>query len=210
MLKRLRQMYEAGGWVLVESAVADLPMDLRWLYESDAVSIEQLALLYRATGATSLADLSAAVRERTVRAIDGLDGDVEARIAAALPSLRARVSRIPLGRATAIAEPFLRALRAVPSVEWAEPAGSLRRGQDTVGDVEIVAASMRPGDALEAIARLPEAAHVLHRSARRFYTLSERVQVGVRLIEPERAGAALVALTGSSGHIDALRARAAA
>jgi len=30
VLARLRQMYEAGGWVLVESAVADLPADLRW------------------------------------------------------------------------------------------------------------------------------------------------------------------------------------
>lgn len=39
VLKRLRQMYEAGGWVLVESAIADLPADLRWLFESGAVTI---------------------------------------------------------------------------------------------------------------------------------------------------------------------------
>ena len=42
VLKRLRQMYEAGGWVLVESALADLPADLRWLYESGAVTIDEL------------------------------------------------------------------------------------------------------------------------------------------------------------------------
>jgi hypothetical protein len=38
-LRRLRQMYEAGGWVLVESAIADLPADLRWLFESGVVTI---------------------------------------------------------------------------------------------------------------------------------------------------------------------------
>jgi hypothetical protein len=44
---------QAGGWVLVESAVADLPGDLRWLYESGAVTIEQLADLHRALGVTT-------------------------------------------------------------------------------------------------------------------------------------------------------------
>src|SRR4051794_22204587 len=61
ILKRLRQMYEAGSWVLVESAVADLPADLRWVYESGAVTIEQLATIHRSLGATSAADLAAAV-----------------------------------------------------------------------------------------------------------------------------------------------------
>ena len=99
---------------------------------------------------------------------------------------------------------------AAPAVEWAEPAGSLRRGQDTVGDVEIVAATDRPAAVLDAIAHLPEAAHVLHRGKRRFYVLTERVQVGSRLVEPATAGGALLYLTGSHGHLDALRARAAA
>jgi DNA polymerase (family X) len=207
---RLRHMFEAGGWVLVESAVADLPADLRWLYESDAVTIEQLAALYRATGATSLADLAAAVREQALRGVEGLDADADARIAAALPHLRMRVPRVPLGRATIAAEPFVTALRQSPAVEWVEPAGSLRRGQETVGDIEIVAATSRPAEVLDAVARLPEAAHLLHRSTRRLYALIERVQVGVRLLDPSNAGAALVHVTGSFEHVDALRAHAAA
>ena len=43
VLKRLRQMYEAGGWVLVESTIADLPADLRWLFESGAVTESDLS-----------------------------------------------------------------------------------------------------------------------------------------------------------------------
>src|SRR5262245_7717133 len=61
VIVRLRQMYEAGGWVLVESAIADLPSDLRWLFESGAVTLEQLAAIHGATGATSIADIAAAV-----------------------------------------------------------------------------------------------------------------------------------------------------
>ena len=43
--KRFQHMYEAGAWVLLESAMADLPADLRWLFESGAVTISQLAAI---------------------------------------------------------------------------------------------------------------------------------------------------------------------
>ena len=60
-------MYDAGGWVLIESAIADLPADLRWLYESGAVTIAQIATLHRELGATSAIDLADAVRRRVSR-----------------------------------------------------------------------------------------------------------------------------------------------
>ncbi len=91
VITRLRYMFEAGGWVLLESAVADLPSDLRWLFESGAVTIEQLTALHRGLGVTSAADLRAAVLWQAVRDVPGLDAAVEAAIEAALPSLRAPV-----------------------------------------------------------------------------------------------------------------------
>jgi DNA polymerase (family 10) len=209
-LARLRQMYEAGGWVLVESAVADLPADLRWLYESDAVTLEQLAAIHRALGVTSAADLAGAVREQHIRGIDGLDADVERRIGEALPSLRRHVPRVPLGRATALAAPMLEALRAVPGVVWAEPTGSLRRGQDLVGDIELLAPAAVAAPVIDAALQVPHLSQVLHRSARRVYVFVERTQIGVRVPEPAIAGAAQVALTGSPVHFAALRAFARA
>ena len=210
MLKRLRQMYEAGGWVLVESALADLPADLRWLLESGAVTIEQLDVIHRSLAVTSAADLAAAVREHTLRALPGFDADTEAAVGAALPTLRTLIPRIPLGRATATAEVLLQRLRTVPGVAWALPAGSLRRGQDMVGDIEIVAPTDRPADAIEALLSLSEDAHLLHRSQRRLYMVTDRTQAGVRLPEPSNAGATLLYLTGSAAHFEVLRAHAAA
>ena len=207
-LARLRQMHEAGGWVLVESAIADLPADLRWLYESDAVTLEQLAELHRALGVTTAADLRAAVDEQQIRRIEGFDADAEQRIAAALPSLRAHVPRVTLGRAAALAAPVLDALRAAAGVQWAEPTGSLRRGQDLVGDIELLAPADDPAGAIEAVAALPHLSHALHRSTRRLYVLTERAQIGVRIPEPPVAGAAQLYLTGSPAHVQALQARA--
>ena len=210
ILKLLRQMYEAGSWVLVESAIADLPSDLRWLYESGAVTIEQLATIHCSIGATSAADLAEAAREHKLRALPGLDAAVEDAVAAAVPALRASIPRVPLGRASAVADVLLERLRAVPGVVWALPAGSLRRGQDTIGDIEIVVSTDRPVEAIDELLLLPEPPHVLHRSERQLYMLKDRLQLGVQLPEPANAGATLLHLTGSAAHFDALREYAAA
>ncbi len=210
ILRRLRQMYEAGGWVLVESAIADLPADLRWLYESGAVTIEQLGALHRGLGVTSGTDLAAAVAEHRVQNLPGLDAAAEEAIAAALPGLRAHIPRIALGRAVAIVEPILEHLRDVAGVAWAMPAGSLRRGQDMVGDIEIVAAASDPSRAILELLHMAEDGRCLHQSARRVYLLIDRVQVGIRLEPPDNAGAALLYLTGSPSHFEALRQQATA
>jgi DNA polymerase (family X) len=209
-LVRLRQMYETTGWVLVESGLADLPADLRWLFESGAVPLEKLAAIHRALGATSAADLGAAAAEGRVRTIAGLDESVEQAILTALPDLRTRIPRIPLGRAVSLTEPLLAVLRDTPGVRWAEPAGSLRRGQDTVGDIELIASSDRPGGAIEAFGAAHDVTRWLHRSDRLAYVLIDRVQVGMRVEDPVNAGAALLHLTGSREHLAALRTLAGA
>jgi DNA polymerase/3'-5' exonuclease PolX len=102
--------------VLLESAIADLPVDLRWLFESGAVTIEQLAALHQALGATTAVDLRAVVRREAVRNVPGLDVAVESAIAAALPTLRASVPLVPLGRAITLAPPLLSRVRHLTSV----------------------------------------------------------------------------------------------
>ena len=77
MQRLLQHMYDAGAWVLRESAIADLPMDLRWLFESGAVTLEQLAALHAALGVTTAADLSAAIEAGAVRRVPGLDAETE-------------------------------------------------------------------------------------------------------------------------------------
>jgi DNA polymerase (family 10) len=202
-------MYEAGGWVLVESTLADLPADLRWLYESGAVTLEQLARLHGALGVTSIADLADAVRTETIRGVDGLGAPVEAAVARALPTLRAAIHRITLGRAIGVAAPLLASLRNVPSVAWAVATGSIRRGEDTVGDIELLAATSTPEPAMAQVLREPDIVRCLHRSDRRLYLLMDRVQVGIRFSDPANAGSELLYHTGSAAHLDALQAHAA-
>ena len=96
VFRQLRCIFEAGGWVLRESALADLPADLRWLFESGAVTLAQLVELHQTLGITSAADLAGELRRDAVRRVPGFDPGVEAAVAHALKSLRGPVPRIPL------------------------------------------------------------------------------------------------------------------
>jgi DNA polymerase (family 10) len=137
-----------------------------------------------------------------------LSAETETAVAQALPTLRAAIPRIPLGKATALVDPMLEVLRALPGTSWALPAGSLRRGQDTVGDLELIASTTRPAEAIDALLERHAGSRVLHRSTRKLYLLLDRIQVGARFPEPANAGAELLYLTGSEKHFQALRGRA--
>jgi DNA polymerase (family 10) len=205
-LVRLRQMYETAGWVLVESTLADIPADLRWLYESNAATLRQIATLIEQLDATSAIDLAFAASEHRIAPI--LGDEVEEAIAAAIPTVRARIPRVPLGRAVVTAEPLIERLRDAPFVRWVEPAGSLRRGADFIGDIELVVSSDHPADVIAVLGDTFDSARWLHRSARRAYVLTDRLQVGVRVVPPENAGAVLLHLTGAAPHLTALTAHA--
>lgn len=205
----LRAMYEAGGWVLLESAIADLPADLRWLFESEAVTLPQLAELSTLLDAVTIGDLAEVVRTHAIRDLPTLGTDAESRVAAALPHLRQRSPRIPIGRAVAIADPLLARLRARPEIEWALPAGSLRRGQEFIGDVEIVARPRGEAPDLTDLADGLDAMPQLRREGSRLCLLVDRATVSVRVPPRAVSGGALLYLTGSTAHVAALRERAA-
>jgi len=205
LLERLRHMYDAGAWVLMESAIADLPSDLRWLFESGAVTLAQLGAIHAGLGSTTAADLAAAVDAKAIRSLPGLDEATEQAIAAALPSLRASLPRISLGRAIGFVDPIIARLTNHGAVASAVPVGSLRRGDDTVGDLEIVASSDDPQAVIDEFSRLPDVGRVLHRSERRLYLLLDRVQLGLRFPRPSEAGSMLWRLTGSVAHINTIR-----
>lgn len=111
-------------------------------------------------------------------------------------------ARIPLTEAYAIAHRLLTELKpTLTSEERAEAAGSLRRGRETVGDLDLLVSSLRPREIFDAAARLPEVAQVLLRGETKMTVrLRSRLQVDLRVVEPESFGSALVYFTGSKDH----------
>lgn len=114
--------------------------------------------------------------------------------------------RVPLGVALPLAREIERQLHEVVGSDNASIAGSVRRRQETIGDLNFVAAARRPTAVFGAFASLPEVAQI-HR--RGHATIGVRLQNGMDAdlhVVPEAGfGAALICFTGSMSHYRALR-----
>lgn len=199
---------KTSGWVLREQAIAELPFDLRWLFEAGALTAAQLEVVVTRLGALTVADLRDLADSGRIAATESLGADVERAIAEALPAVRRHVAPVPLGRALEIAEPLLARLRAQPGVQWAEPTGSLRRGHELIGDIDLIACTEDPARALRTVAADEAIDRIAHHSSERAAMIVGRVQVTVGCYPGPRAAARLLWSSGSHAHIEQLRSLA--
>jgi DNA polymerase (family 10) len=127
---------------------------------------------------------------------------------------RKNSSRFRIDQAYDHAERISALIRAFPGIETITPAGSLRRGRETVGDLDLLVTgpACEPGvvaAAVEYVATLPLIDKLLAKGQNKVsFTLRNNLQVDVRLLPRASYGAALQYFTGSKMHNVALRQRA--
>lgn len=109
--------------------------------------------------------------------------------------------RIPLGEALALAEELLAYLRATGLCSRVDTAGSLRRRRETIGDIDILAASETPEAVMEAFSQYPGQVRVIGRGeTKTSILLGNGIQSDLRVVPPDVFGAALHYFTGSKLH----------
>jgi DNA polymerase (family 10) len=105
-----------------------------------------------------------------------------------------------LGLVLPAAEDLVEKIRKLRLVDRAELAGSLRRGRETIGDVDLLVTSNNSRVALKEISQLPEVTRILAIGPTRATVILDTIQVDVRAVAPRSFGAALQYLTGSKQH----------
>ena len=159
--------------------------------------VRDVSSLEEACRSGRILDLPRMGRRRAESILEALEGN------------RAREGRIPLHRAIAQAERFLGILRSVPEVVAAEAAGSVRRRRETVGDLDLLVATLDPDPAVRAFTKAGDVATVLAQGPTRCTVrLRGGLQVDLRVVSPSSFGAALHYFTGSKTHNITLRTRA--
>lgn len=97
-------------------------------------------------------------------------------------------------------------IRAIPSVTETRVAGSIRRRQETIGDIDIVIATKERNGVIDAFLKFPEVAQVKERGETMVVTrLTNGMECDLRLVPPEEFGAALLHFTGDKNHNVELR-----
>jgi DNA polymerase (family 10) len=209
--KKIAEIVKTGRLKYYDELKAKLPIDLHALTRVDGLGPKTAKLLYEALGVRTLDDLEQAARAGRIRTVKGLGEKTEAKILRGLAETRGVEGRMLLFAALRLAEDLVAELRETALFERVEFAGSVRRGRETIGDLDILAVSADPAPAVAAFLALPEVVEILSRGdTKASVRLGNGVQVDLRVVPAESFGAALQYFTGSKAHNIALRKLAVA
>ena len=202
----VEQILATGTFADFEAVLASYPASLAEVMKVPNVGPVRARKLFDEIGISSVADLEVAIEEGRLGDVAGLREKTIANITAGLDVYLRTHGRTMLQDALPVAERVLETLRALPEVERAECAGSLRRMQETVGDIDILASSTDPAGVMAGVRDLSVVARVLGSGETKTSIITTAgLQVDVRVVAPAQFGAALQYFTGDKQHNVALR-----
>ncbi len=209
----LVELLETGRLALLDDVSAEVPRSLIQLTALEGLGPKKARRLWQELGVVTLEMLDQALEDGRVAALEGFGARSAAKLKDALEAHRRHRGRTRRLDAMGQIEPILAHLRGLPSVRELEVAGSLRRGRDTVGDVDILA--LADGDAnerariIQHFTEAPDVARVLGAGETKgSVVLTTGLQVDLRVLGSESWGAALHYFTGSMEHNVEIRRRA--
>lgn len=203
---KIAEIVASGTCAQLESLRRRTPAGMAELLQLPGLGPRRVKKLHEALGIASLQDLEdAAVRER-IRTVRGFGSVSQQRILQAVRDRQRRDRRFALPEAAETVAVLLAHLKALPGVHEAVAAGSFRRRRETVGDIDLLVSTTRPGRTVEAFTAYSAVTRVLARGkTRASVLLASGLQVDLRVVRAESFGAAWLYFTGSKPHNIALR-----
>ncbi len=199
--EKVLEYVRTGDVQAVEELRSDIPAGVRRLTAIPTLGPKRAMALYRELGVATVDELVEAVRAGKLRELKGFGEKSEENILHGVELMRQAGGRVNLGVATDVAEEMVAALSRVAGCEQAAYAGSLRRMQETVGDLDILAVSSRPDPLMHAFRAQPQVAEVIAAGETKSSVRTrDGLQVDLRVVAPEAWGAALQYFTGSKQH----------
>ena len=224
LAKKIRELAETGTCGYHQELLQEVPPTVLDLLRLQGVGPKTVALLYSALNIRTLDDLAVAAREGRLRDLRGMGAKKEALILKALEERQRDAGRHLLADTTSMAAEIVAYLRErAPAVAFI-PVGSLRRGCETCGDIDILAIQPIPEPGavipepgaqspepslMETFIRFPKVERVLGQGdTKSSLRLVGGYQADLRVVPAESRGAAMQYFTGSKAHNILLRDRA--
>jgi DNA polymerase (family 10) len=204
---KIDEMISTGRLEFYEKLAAEVPPGLIDVLKVDGVGPKKAARFWKEAGITSLDELEVVAKAGELKMLSGMGAKSEQRILVAIEALRSRpADRHLLDAAWEAAEALMSALRDFDEVVAIEVGGSLRRWRETIGDLDLVAASKNPQEVMKAFVSLPQVSRILGQGdTKTSVELHDGMRVQLWVHPPDRFGSALQYATGSQAHNVKLR-----
>ena len=215
MAFNLRELSETGKLSVREELMSKYRPSMLELLKISGLGPKTIALIWSAFQVCDVEGVEKLAKEGKIRELPRMGEKQEQKILKGIEDYRRVSGRFHLDEADRVAEKMTAHLAGLRGVEKVTPAGSFRRGRETVGDLDMLVTgeccnTPEHRDAvLEQIVKFPGIVDVIAKGENKVsFKLRSGMQVDVRILPPESFGAALQYFTGSKSHNVTLRQRA--
>jgi DNA polymerase (family 10) len=206
----LDEICKRGSFEKRDLLLTQFPPTVLDLLRIQGLGPKGIALLWEHHKVATIDDLERICREQKLRDLPRMGAKLEEKVLRSIEQYRQRTGRFLLSFGQRTADEIIPYLSEGGGIEKIAAAGSLRRGKDTIGDLDLLATGPGAAEALERFVTHPKAHAVLGKGANKAsiqYGL-EGLQVDLRALPHESYGAAMQYFTGSKEHNIVLRSRA--
>src|SRR5580704_13248508 len=215
MLLNLQELLKDGKLSAHAELLKKYHLSMLQLLKIQGLGPKTIALIWSAYQVSDVDGVEKLAREGKIRELPRMGEKHEAKLLKAIEDYRRIGGRYLIDAAEIEAEKLTAYVSKFPGIEKITPAGSLRRGRETVGDLDILvtgpACASEEGrqKAIAYVAQFPPLMDVIASGDNKIsFHLRSGMQVDVRLLPPDSFGAAMQYFTGSKAHNVALRQRA--
>lgn len=211
LVQKVTELHTTGRLEFFEKLKATVEPGLVEMLQIPGLGPKKIKALHDKLGIASIAALSEACAAGRVAELEGFGEKTQEKIVAGIKNREAYGRRHLWWDAWAIAEPIVQGLRALPAVSRAEAAGSLRRGMETVGDLDFIVAAADVAPVVEWFTTMAGVREVTAKGETKASVRFESgLQADLRIVPEEQFVFALHHFTGSKDHNVQMRQRALA
>jgi len=206
----LGEIEQRGSFERRDQMLEKYPPTALELLKIQGLGPKSIRLLFETYRVSTIDGLETICREHKLQELPRMGAKLEEKVLRSINSYRQRQGRFLLSFAQAAADELIEYLGHVPGVEKVIPAGSVRRGKETVGDLDLLVTGPGAPEALEKFVQHPKVGEVLGKGLNKASVKFglDGLQVDLRALPTENYGAALQYFTGSKEHSVSLRMRA--
>jgi DNA polymerase (family 10) len=206
----LHEILARGSFERRDQMLEKYPPTALELLKIQGLGPKSIGVLFEHFRVSTVDDLERICREQKLRDLPRMGAKLEEKVLRSIAVYRRSAGRFLLPYAMRTAQELEEYIKETPDVERVSYAGSLRRGRETVGDLDLLVTGPGAAQVLERVISHPKVHEVLGRGANKASVQFglEGIQVDVRALPEENYGAAMQYFTGSKDHNVALRQRA--
>lgn len=206
LARKIQEFLETGRMTYLDGLRSEFPDGVRDLMRVPGVGPKLASRVYRELGVQSLAELEVAARDGSLAGLPRLGQKTADNVVRAIERTRAQDNRSPIGQVLPLVSELIEALGNHDFIHNLTAAGSVRRFQETIGDVDIIATSAHAENAMAIFTTLPQVREIISTGTTKSSTISRSgIQVDFRIVQDEAFGSLLQHFTGSKEHNVQLR-----